>query len=94
MDLVSDVTMNPAFKETEISRIRSQMLLSLRKKIDNPSSYADDEMDQFLFGDHPYARDNDGTSETLRSVTKQDVIKHYLTFYRPNNTTLAVVGKF
>lgn len=94
LNLFADVTMNPAFKDGEINRIRSQMLASLRKKIDNPSSYADDEADRFLFGNHPYARDISGTPEGLRANTKQDIIKHYLTFYRPNNASLAVVGSF
>ncbi|WP_413569747.1 M16 family metallopeptidase [Bdellovibrio sp. HCB117] len=94
LDLFADVTMNPAFKDAEISRIRSQMLANLQKKVDNPSAYADDKMDQFLYGNHPYSRDVNGTPEALRSITKQDIIKHYLTFFRPNNASLAVVGSF
>src|SRR5690606_32670348 len=40
LDLFTDVTLNPAFKDPEINRMRSQMLASLQKKIDNPSSFA------------------------------------------------------
>ncbi|WP_413944238.1 M16 family metallopeptidase [Bdellovibrio sp. HCB-162] len=94
LDLFADVAMNPAFKDTEISRIRAQMIAGLQKKIDNPSSYADDESDKFVFGEHPYGRDVNGTIESLRGTSKQDIIKHYLTFYRPNNASLAVVGAF
>ncbi|WP_374078605.1 M16 family metallopeptidase [Bdellovibrio bacteriovorus] len=94
LDLFADVSMNPAFKDGEISRLRSQMLAGLQKKIDNPSSYADDEADKFLFGEHPYGRDVNGTPEGLRGISKQDIIKHYLTYYRPNNASLAVVGSF
>jgi zinc protease len=86
--------MNPAFKDPEINRIRSQMLASLQKKIDNPSAYADLQMDQYLYGSHPYGREVDGTPDGLKASRKQEVIRHYLTFYRPNNATLAVVGKF
>src|SRR6185436_13679285 len=28
------------------------------------------------------------------TLTKKNVIQHYLRFYRPNNATLAVIGKF
>lgn len=94
LELFTDVVMNPAFKETEVNRIRAQMLAGLQKKIDNPSVFADDEMNKFLFGDHPYGRDTSGTVEGLRRINKQDIIKHYLTFYRPNNGTLAVVGNY
>lgn len=92
LKLFSDVTMNPAFKDREIFRLRSQMIASLQKKIDNPSAYTDEESDKYLFGKHPYARDESGSRATLLAVKKQDIIRHYLTYYRPNNASLAVVG--
>ncbi|MFM6929125.1 MAG: M16 family metallopeptidase [Bdellovibrio sp.] len=94
LDVFSDVIMNPAFKDMEIARMRSQVMSALKKKVDNPSSYADEQMDLFLFGEHPYGRDVNGTVDGVKALTKQEIIKHYLTFYRPNNTTMAVVGQF
>lgn len=94
LDLFADVTMNPAFKDSEISRLRAQMVAALQKKIDDPSSFTDSKMDQFLFENHPYGRDIKGTPESLKAVRKQDIIKHFLTFFRPNNSSLAVVGSF
>lgn len=94
LDLFVDVAMNPSFKETEIGRLRSQLVAGLQKKVDDPSSFTDTRMDQFLFENHPYGRDIRGTPESLKVLSKQDVIKHYLTFYKPNNASLAVVGSF
>lgn len=94
LTLLADVAMNPAFKDAEINRMRSQVLAGLRKKVDNPSAYTDEKLDEFLFGEHPYARDVNGTPEGVKSISKQDIIRHYLTFYRPNNATLAVVGQY
>lgn len=94
LGLFSDIAMNPAFKEGEINRMRSQMTAGLQKKIDDPSSFAEAKINAFVFAPHPYGRDVSGTPETLKGLTKQDIIKHYLTFYRPNNSSLAVVGNF
>ncbi|MGZ3792563.1 MAG: M16 family metallopeptidase [Bdellovibrio sp.] len=94
LNLFADVTMNPVFKDTEIARLRAQMVAALQKKVDDPSSFTDTRMDQFLFANHPYARDSRGTPETLKVLKKKDIIKHFLTFYRPNNASLAVVGSF
>lgn len=94
LDLYADVVMNPSFKEGEISRIRSQLMASLQKKVDNPSAFADDKMNEFVFGAHPYGRDVSGSQSTLKAINKQDIIKHFLTFYRPNNSSLAIVGNF
>ncbi|WP_413584916.1 M16 family metallopeptidase [Bdellovibrio sp. HCB274] len=94
LQVYSDILMNPSFKDGEINRLRSQLVASLKKKIDNPSAFADEQMDQFLYGEHPYGRDANGTIPGLQTLRKQDIIKHYLTFFRPNNATMAVVGQF
>ncbi|MNJ98431.1 Peptidase M16 inactive domain protein [compost metagenome] len=94
LNLFADVVMSPAFKDSEINRIRSQMVASLQKKVDNPSSFANEKADAFIFGSHPYGRDTSGTPESLKTLRKQSLIKHFLTYYRPNNASLAVVGNF
>jgi zinc protease len=35
-----------------------------------------------------------GTLETVKKMKKADLIKHYLTWYRPNNSAIAIVGQF
>lgn len=94
LNLISDVVMNPSFKDIEINRMRSQMIVGLQKKVDNPSAFTDEKLDEFLFENHPYSRDVSGTLQGLKSITKQDIIKQYLAFYRPNNSSIAVVGQF
>jgi zinc protease len=94
LTVFSDLVISPAFNDKEISRLRSQMYAVLTKKIDNPGNYADEISDQQVYGVHPYGRDIGGTKETLRALTKQEIIRQYLTFYRPNNASLAVVGNF
>ena len=92
LNLFSDVVLNPAFKESEIARLKSNVKARILKKIDNPSGYIDDQFDKFLFGDHPYAKDIAGDLQSIKKITKSQITKHYLTWYRPNNCTLAVVG--
>lgn len=94
VELFSDVVMNPAFLDGELVRIKSQVIAQQQKKIDDPSTFAGDAFDAFLFAGHPYAKDVTGTPTSVRSIRKQDVIRHYLNNYRPNNSQLAVVGRF
>ncbi len=93
LNLFSDMVMNPAFIDGEIVRAKSQVIAQQQKKIDNPSNFANDAFDAFLFQGHPYANDISGTSQSVKKITKQDVIRHYLNNYRPNNAVLAVVGR-
>ncbi len=94
LNVFADITMNPAFKDAEIGRLKSQMIAALKKRVDDPSRYADSRMDAFLYGEHPYSRDVLGEVATLNKIRKQDIIRHYLSFYKPNNSSLAVVGNF
>lgn len=94
LELMAEVMMNPAFKPTEIDRVRDNMLSALKKRIDNPQSYATDLYEDFLFGGHPYGREVIGTETSLPLLKKTDLIRHYLTWYRPNNIVMAVTGRF
>ncbi|MGZ3742681.1 MAG: M16 family metallopeptidase [Pseudobdellovibrionaceae bacterium] len=94
LSLYSDIVMNPAFLDVEVARAKSQVIAQQQKKIDNPSSYANDIFDEFLYQGHPYANDVTGTPASVKKITKQDIIRHFLNNYRPNNAELAVVGRF
>lgn len=94
LGLYSDIVLNPAFLDAEVARAKSQTIAQQQKKIDNPSTFANDAFDDFLFKGHPYANDITGTPATVRKISKQDIIRHYLNNYRPNNSQLAVVGRF
>lgn len=94
LKLFSEIAMNPSFTDAELNRMRSQMIAGLQKKNDNPSQFADDKADELVFGKHPYAKDTNGSIEALKKMTKQDLIRHYLMYFRPNNSSLAVVGNF
>jgi zinc protease len=94
LTLFSDILMNPAFLDGEVARTKSQIVAQQKKKIDNPSSYTADAFDMFLFQGHPYANDISGTPVSVHKITKQDVIRHYLNYYRPNNSQIAIVGRF
>ncbi|MBC7372344.1 MAG: insulinase family protein [Bdellovibrionaceae bacterium] len=94
VSIFSDIVMNPAFMDAEVARTKSQIVAQQQKKVDDPSTYANDAFDAFLFQGHPYANDVTGTPKSIRKIKKQDVIRHFLTQYRPNNAMLAVVGRF
>lgn len=94
LTLFHEVMTEPVFADAEIEKTRSLILSSLQKRIDNPSGFASRQMTRLLFADQGYGRDVMGTSESVRKLRKVDLIRHYLNTYRPNNTLLAVAGRF
>lgn len=95
LNVFSDVLMMPNFSEKEIERIRTRTVSAIKKQSDDPSSYASLEAAQYLFGSESrYGTSVIGVEESVKALRKKDLVKHYLTYYRPNNTTIAVVGNF
>ncbi len=92
LDLLSDIILNPTFKEDEIERLRKQTLSAIAEGKQDPSSVADEKFSQFLFGDHPYGRPSEGTEESVPAITREDILDFHRTYYVPNNAILAVVG--
>lgn len=94
LNLFYEVISSPSFKEDEIKRMKSQFLASIKKRIDNPSAMIEVNFQNVLFEGHPYSRALIGDEKSLAKIKKQDIVKHYLNWYRPNNSELAVVGSF
>ncbi|MBX3039259.1 MAG: insulinase family protein [Bdellovibrionaceae bacterium] len=92
--LFADVLMKPTFATAEVNRLKSQRIAALKRRIDNPGNYSRRKFSEFLFSGTSYSRDTAGEVETIQALRQTDVIKHYLANYRPNNTIVAVTGRF
>jgi len=94
LNLFYEVLSSPSFKDAEIKRLKDQFVAAIKKRIDNPSSMVEESFQEVLFQGHPYARSPLGDEKSLKKIKKQDIVKHYLNWYRPNNSAVAVVGSF
>lgn len=92
IELLQEVTLNPAFSEDEIERLRKQTLSGIEAQKDDPSTVATENFDRRLFGKHPYANPIEGTEESVGSFTRQDVVDQYRRIFLPENSVLFVVG--
>jgi predicted Zn-dependent peptidase len=92
LDIYADVILNPAFPEKEVESLRGRQLVGLRQQKANPNFVSSIVYNKVLYGDHPYGRDN--TEQTIKAITRDDVVKFYESTYRPNNGVLIVVGDF
>jgi zinc protease len=91
-DLVSDIVMNPAFKEEEIERERKKALSAILRKKENPNSVASETFREIVYEGHPLHRPSDGYQETVEKITQKDILDFYQAFYKPNNSILVIVG--
>lgn len=91
--LFADVALNPSFPTDELERLRKQRLTSLLQLRDRGPAIADRAYAAILYGnDHPYGRPLGGTEAATEAMTRADLENFYSSYYRPNNSTLVVVG--
>lgn len=95
LDLFTDVLLNPAFAENEFERLRDLQLNTIKREGTEPVSMALRVLPKFLYGtDHPYSNPLTGSGyvESVNSITRDDIVKFYTDWLRPNNATLIAVG--
>ena len=92
LDMLADVTRRPAFAPQEIERQRQQVLSSLQVSYDDPAYVAAVVFNRLVYGFHPYGMPSSGTPESVRSITRDDLVAFHRTHYLPNNSVIAVVG--
>ncbi|HEV3486648.1 MAG TPA: pitrilysin family protein, partial [Vicinamibacterales bacterium] len=92
LDLVSDVTRNPAFAPEEIERQRQQILSGLKVSYEDPDYIAGVVFDRLVYGFHPYGRPDSGTPQSLASISRDDLVSFHKTWFGANNAILAIVG--
>jgi len=90
--ILSETARTPGFAPEEIERQRQQALSSMRVNFDSPEYVADAVFDRLVYGEHPYGMPQNGTPETLASITRADLVAFHNRYFVPNNAILAVVG--
>ena len=91
LPLFADVLMHPAFREEQLEIARGQMLDGIQRENDTPQSIADRIFPQLIYGkDSPLART--ATEQTIKRITRDDLVKFQGRFYHPNNVILAISG--
>lgn len=91
-DLLADILMNPAFQDSEIARKKRITRNWLIQQNEESGAVASNAFSKAVFGEHPYARQVQGTIESLDLITRQDIIGFHSTYFAPNNTAMSVVG--
>ncbi len=91
-NLLSDILINPVFKEKEFERVKNEVLSSLIQQKDEPGTIAEKAFEKLLFDDHPYNHPPQGLEESLPEITRDDIVSFHKKYYIPNNAIIAVVG--
>ena len=92
MGLLSEVVLEPTFDKEEFKKLLKQELTSLKISEQNPRYLASKYFNQAVFGEHPYARMAQGSTDDLEKLTVNNLKLWWSKFARPDQATLIVAG--
>lgn len=92
LDVLADVMMNSTLDPGELERERQVILEEYRRKQDSPFGYLYDLLSETAYRVSPYRQSVLGTSETISSITRTQMMDYYRRYYTPDNMVLVVVG--
>jgi zinc protease len=91
-DLFMEVLTRPIFPEEEIKREIEKTLAAIQSEEDQPEEVAEKAFLKALFLNSPYGHPVEGTKESVPKLNREEVLRFYRSYYRPNNAILTVVG--
>ncbi|GJL94365.1 MAG: zinc protease [Hyphococcus sp.] len=95
LDILADVIRNPAFKQTEIDKLRGRWIAGIAQEKASPVQLALRMLPPEIYGEgHAYGVPftGSGTVESINALTRQDLATFHSTWIRPDNATIFVVG--
>jgi len=95
LDVFGDVILNPMFPQADFERQVNLQLAAIANEKSTPVQMALRALPPLLYGrDHAYGVPftGSGTPESVRALTREDIVNFHATWFKPNNATLVVVG--
>jgi len=93
LDLLSDVVLHPKFDSAEIERVRKQRETDILQLQDEPFQLAYGVFQKVVYGaDHPYGYRQLGTQESVKAISRDDMLKFWQQAYGPRNAALVLAG--
>jgi zinc protease len=93
VQLIADVAERPRFPESELARVKANMVRDLAIRKSSPQSAAEEKFSELMYGDHPYGR-LFPTEAMLSGYTLDDVRAFYRDHFTAGRARLYVAGVF
>lgn len=72
--LLAQALTQPRFEDKAVDRVRAQVQAVIKAEATDPQAIAAKEMAKQAWGDHPYASSINGTAESVKNLTRNDLV--------------------
>jgi zinc protease len=94
LDVQSDMLFNTIFPDTELAKERNIVIEEIKKDEDNIDYQVEEFFDAEVYKGTSYARPVLGNENIISTISKEEIIKYYHTYYEPSNMIALVIGDF
>ena len=91
-ELLQQVLLSARFGEEDIARVKQQTLTTLAARKESAEYVARKAFREMMFGEHPYAKPDLGTKESLQNINKQDLKLFVEKHFNRASLVIGVVG--
>ncbi len=91
-DVVSDVYKHSIFPVAEIEKEKGVVMGEIDMYGDDPQEKISEALVKHMYKGEPASRDVLGTKETVKAITRDDLIAYKKSQYTPKNTVIAIAG--
>jgi len=93
IDILADVLQRPIFPETEVEKVRGEILTDLEERANDTRRMAGLTFRELLYPErHPYAISGTGYTETIRALTRDDLERFYRERVGAQGMIVTIVG--
>jgi len=93
--IFADVILNPSFPQADFDRLQQQTLAAIQREKAQPQQMGMRVLPTLLFGaGHAYGTPSTGSGfeSSVKTITRDEIVKYHQTWIKPNNATLLIVG--
>ena len=90
--LLSDVLKNADFPDASVENSRQDMLSRIQQRTDDVFDSTDDRLRGSLYSGTAYALPQIGTIQSVKKLTREDLVTYFHRYYRPDTILISVVG--
>ena len=94
LDIISDLAVRPVFDPVEMEKEKGVVLEEIDMAEDTPEDLVHEMLMLAHFGDQPVSRPILGTADSVKALTREQVLDYWRRMYRPENAVLAVAGSY
>ncbi|MBI4343777.1 MAG: insulinase family protein [Candidatus Omnitrophica bacterium] len=94
LGVLADMVRRPTMQPRDVEKEREVILEEIRMYEDNPGQYVHDLFNQLLWPNHPLGMILSGTIETVRRMSRADLVRYWRSRYQPRGLLVSCAGAF